>query len=681
MAQVHYDQVELRGGWDQTTPTLSLKAGVVRDAINFECAPSGGYSRIAGYERFDGRAKPSDASYQAIQLVSFTNTPTVGQTLTGDSSGATGTIIAVMATYVAVTGVTGTYTVGEVVKVGATTIGTSVVLTTAITAKQNAQYLAAAADVYRALIGQVPGSGPVRGVLGLIVSGVNKVYAFRDNVGATSTDLYVASTSGWTQVNYKHEVSFTAGGAVTPADGATLTQGANTAIVRRVMASSGSWAGSTAAGRFVIDAPAPGAFTAGAATLSGGATVTLSGANSAITVSPGGTFEFDVGNFTGSAGTIRAYACDGINRGFEFDGTTYAPISTGAPTDVPKHVMIHKNHLLWAISSSIIHSGPGTPFMYLAANSGGEIAVGDTITAFLLQPGAQATAALAVYTQTSTMILYGTGSASWNLVPYNIGTGGAHYTAQNLAQSYILDNLGVVSLATSLAYGNFTQATLTNAIKTFINDKRSKAAASAVRRDRSQYRLFFSDGSGLYITIVNGKSLGCMPVFFPTPVYCTYEGVLANGNEVAYFGGTDGYVHQMDVGSSFDGAVLPAYITLNWNAMRSARVLKRYRHASVEIQGSYYAEVDFGYRLGYGTAELGQPVATTYATGFRGAPSWDAFTWDAFTWDGLTLFPTEVDMAGTAENVEITIASGTNYTYAYTVNSIITHYTPRRGIR
>lgn len=683
MPETRYDLVPLKGGWDQVTPTLSLKAGVARDCINFECSTVGGYSRIGGYERYDGRAKPSDAVTQVIQVTAFTNTPTVGQTLTGNTSGATGTIVAVDTTrkYVVLTQITGAFTSTEVVKVGATTIGTATTFSASITAKEYAVYRAAAADVYRALISKVPGSGPVRGVVGATFGGVDTVYAFRDNVAATSTDLYVASASGWTKINYKNEISFTAGGASAPADGATLTQGGVTATVRRVMDSSGSWAGSTAAGRLIIDNPAGGNFAAGAATLTGGVTVTLSGVQTAITVSPGGTFEFASGNFTGAVTTVRIYGCDGVNRGFEFDGTTYAPVTTGASPDTPKHCEVHKAQMVWAIQSSMIISGPGTPYRYSTTDSGAQIAVGDTITGFLIQPGAQTTAALAVFGLSSTFMLYGTGLSTWNLVPYNTGTGGAHYTAQNLSQSYILDHQGVVGLATSLAYGNFTQATVTVGIKSFINDKRSRASASTLRRDSSQYRLFFSDGYGLYVTIVNGKLIGAMPVYFPTPVFCAWEGTLTTNNEVSFFGGTDGYVYQMDSGSSFDGVSIEAYVTLNWNAMGSPRVLKRYRHASIEMQGNYYAEVGFGYQLGYGTSELGQPAAVTYASSFQLAPAWDSFVWDAFTWDGRTLFPTEVDINGTAENIQITLSCTGNYIYPFNVNSIITHYSLRRGMR
>lgn len=683
MPEVAYDVVALKGGLDQITPPLSLKPGVAREAVNFECAPTGGYTRIAGYERYDGQAKPSAAVYSYVAVTAFTNTPTVGQTLTGATSLATGQIIALTAAYMVLTLVSGSFSTTEVVKVGATTIGTATSMVTAVTALEMAQYQNLAADVYRALINKVPGSGSVRGVVGLTVSGVDKVYAFRDNAGATAVDLYVGSAMGWTQIAFKHKVAFTAGNAAVPANGETLTQGGVTSTVRRVMASSGSltWAASNTAGQFVIDTPTGGSFAAGAATLSGGATVTLSGANAAITLATGGRFEFAPGNLAGSTSTLRLYGCDGVNLGFEFDGTIFAPIPTGATTDTPSHVVIHKNHLIWGIASSAVFSGPGTPFRYLAADNGGEIAVSDTITNFLTQPGEQTTGALAIFSRSSTGILYGTGLATWNFVPFASGTGGLHYTAQNLAQSYVFDDNGVISIAATLAYGNFEQATLTNGLKTFINSERTKVAYSSLRRDKSQYRVFFTDGYGLYVTIVNGKLLGCMPVLYLNTVYCAWQGEAVDGSEVSYFGDTSGYVHQLDVGSSFDGAAIDASVTLNWNAMKSPRVLKRFRHASVEMTGNYYAAIQFGYQLGYGTTERGQPTAVAYASGFTAAPAWDSFTWDAFVWDGRTIFPTEVDVRGTGENLQVTISSATDYIYPYTVNSVITQYTPRRGMR
>jgi hypothetical protein len=48
-----------------------------------------------------------------------------------------------------------------------------------------------------------------------------------------------------------------------PMDGDTLTQGAVTATIQRVMWQSGSWTGGTAAGQFVVTNPSGGNFSAG----------------------------------------------------------------------------------------------------------------------------------------------------------------------------------------------------------------------------------------------------------------------------------------------------------------------------------------------------------------------------------------------------------------------------------
>jgi len=681
LPRVLYEAFEMKGGWDQITPTLSLPPGVVKDCKNYECAPSGGYARVGGYERFDGRTKPSAASYVVVQVASFTNTPALELVVTQAVSGASGTIVALGADYMVVTLVTGSFDATNTLSVpGPIAVGTATTTTVTISAVLNAQYLNVAADVYRALIAAPTGSGAIRGVVAMTFADVDYVYAFRDNAGATACNMWKATTSGWSQITFKNEISFTAGGTATPADGATLTQGANTAIVRRVMTQSGAWTG-TAAGRFIVDTPAPGDFAAGAATLTGGAAVTLSGAQTAITLLAGGKFEFAEGNFSGQLATLRLYGCDGVNRMFEYDGTTFAPIATGLTTDTPKHLAVHKNYLFCSSLSSIFYPGVGTPYKWLAVDGGGEIATGDTVTGLLTQPGEQTTGALAVYGRSRTSMLYGVSPGTWNFTTFNTSSGAFSYTTKNLAQSYALDDVGVMSLATSLNFGNFEQATLTNGIKTFINETRARAACSLIHRGKSQYRIYFSTGDALYLTIVNGKMLGVMRQFFPTAANCAWTSLTSTGVENSYFGGADGQVYQLDIGSSFDGADVDAFVTLNWNGIRSPRIRKRFRHASLEMQGNQYAAIQFGYALGYGAATITQPTAVAYSSSFSGAPAWDAFTWDSFTWDGQTISPTEVDVTGTAENIQITISSTTDYIMPYTLNSLTLHYTPRRGLR
>lgn len=566
MSPVKYRAFTLQGGYDLTTPSLNLKPGAFRSGQNFTVSSTGGYSRIGGYERYSGQPSPSAATYYIVQVVSFTNTPSTGQTLTQAVTGATGVIFLVGSNFVLVTKVTGNFSETNTVAVGATPIGTATATTTVATSLEDAQYLNLAADVYRADIAPVPGSGAVLGVVGAIFAGVDYLYAFRANVGATAVDMYQSSGSGWTQVTFYNEVVFTAGGTATPADGAVLTQGGVTATVKRVVARSGTFAGSTAAGAFIVTNPVGGNFASGAATLTGGCGVTLSGVQTAITLTPGGRFEFSAGNFSGQLGTLRLYGCDGVNRAFEFDGTTLVPITTGASPDTPKHISVHKNFLFVSIQSSIFYSGVGTPFRWTPVDGGGEIATGDTVTNLLVLAGNQTTATMVVTGRNSTSMLYGTSAATWNFVTFSSGVGGIDYTAQNMAETYIFDDRGVVSVQTTLNFGNFTSASLTQNIRQFIEDKRTKVAFSTVSREKSQYRLFFNDGYGLYLTVVNGKYLGAAPVYFEDAVYSAFDGETTTGAEVSYFGGaTGGYVYQLDVGSSFDGESIEAFFTLAYD--------------------------------------------------------------------------------------------------------------------
>lgn len=676
------------GGVDLVTPSLALHPGALRDGLNFECLINGGYGRIEGYERFDGRAAPSAASFVIVQVASFVNLPAVGNTIAQAVSGATGTVAAVSNLpglfYLIVTRFAGSFDGSHAITNTTTSqaVGTATPSSVILSSQQTAQYTAAAAEIYRALIQPVPGSGPLLGVAAMTFAGVDNVYAFRANVGGTAVNIWKASGAGWVQIPLLNLVSFSGGGTATPLDGQTLIQGGVTATIRRVMTRSGAWTG-TAAGGFVVTNPVGGSFVAGAATTSGGATVTLAGAQTAITLLPGGHFQWAKANFGGQSTTRRLYGCDGVNKAFEFDGTTLAPITTGLPNDAPSNIVAHKGYLFISYGSSVMYSGAGTPFRWSAVDGGGEIAVGDVVTGMITLPGSQTTATLAVYQAANTSMLYGNDPSSWNLVNFNTSSGARPYSLQNLFDSFSFDNLGPVNLQTTLSFGNFASGALAQNILPFILRQRTKVAASTVNRGKGQYRVFFNDGYGLYLTVSNQQYLGAIPQLFPNPVYCCDEAVTSNGAEVAYFGSSDGqgYVYQLDSGPSFDGRNLDAYIVLAWDALKAPRLRKRFRAASLEVASGTYVALSFGYQLGYGTPAISQPVAVTYPTNFMSAPVWDQFVWDQFVWDGQTLTPTDVDMVGTAENVQVTLASSTNYIGAYALNSLIYHYTPRRGLR
>lgn len=670
--------VPFKGGFDILTPPLSLPDGYLREAQNFECSTTSGYQTVLGYERFDGRTKPSSVTY-AILNITLTGSIAVGNTITGVTSAATAVVLAVVTGYLVITKIVGTFNASETLNVSGAPQATTTALAItdgASTTLLHAQYINLAADNYRADIAAITGSGNILGVI--MYNDV--VYAFRNNAGATAAVLWKSTSSGWSQVTLYYELSFTVGSGTAPAEAATITKGAVSATVKRVILQSGTWAGGTAAGRFIISAPAGGSFPAGAFTA--GVTATCSGAETQITLQPSGRYEFDVYNFYGGTGTNRIYGCDRVNRGFEFDGDVFVPIVTGMTSDVPIHVRCHKNHLFLAFSGSVQHSSIGFPYQWSPVSGAAELAMGDTVTGFMPQAGTETTGALAVFSRNRISILYGTGGANWNLVTYLQDAGAFAHTIQQVGHTLMLDDRGITTLeaSTSYAYGNFITSTLTQNIQTWINERRTKALSSCIVRDKSQYRIFFSDKSAAYITLDGTKVVGIMPIVLEHQAKCVWSGEMLNGSEAIFFGSDNGMVYQMEKGTSLDGSDIEAYAHLGFNFIKSPRMRKRFRKAVFEVQGTGYAEFQFSYDLGYTSTEIPQSGITTLTTSFSGS-KWDSFTWDAFIWDGQTLSPAETDMTGTAENVSIKIRSVSDYYSQLKFSGVVLNYSPRRLLR
>ena len=677
-----FDEIELRGGLDLLTPTRKLRSGMARDALNFEQSINGGYSRVAGYERYDGRPAPSAASY-LILMANISGAIAVGDTMAGVTSGATGVVISVADGLVAYTKATGAFLVAETINVAASPQGTVTELGGVGEGDDwDAVQLGLAADVYRADILAVPGSGPIRGVASL--DGVR--YAWRNNAGGTALAIYKSTSGGWSAVSLGFELAFTLGTSEY-SEGETVSRGGASATVRRVSLESGSWGAGTAAGRLILASVTGGPFTAGVS--AGGGAATLSGAETAIALLPGGILpngrvQTDKGNFGGGR---RLYGCDGANRGFEFDGTYYVPINTGQTSDIPTQVLVHKGHLFFAFGTNLMHSSIASitnlypQFNWTVAGGAAQYAMSGTINTLLRQPGDQGSGAMSISMKDTTDMLYGNSAIDFRVVPFEQSAGAKAYGAQSLGgQSLVFGDTGIFSISATQSFGNFSPSALTMNIRPFTQVRRNLATASLINREKSQYRVFFSDGYGLYMTMVNGRMLGVMPISFPNSVTCACQGDSPDGTETSFFGSPDGFVYQLDSGTSHDGAAINAYLTLTFTGQGNFQVLKNYRGMSFDIQGDGYCNFSVTYELGYGDVDIEQGAAQTAAVRLA-ATYWDAFTWDAFTWDGRILAPTSLGMDGTAENVALRIESGSAIFRPFTINSATLRYKARRSVR
>jgi hypothetical protein len=672
-ARAQSEFVMFGGGLDVTTPPAMIPSSFVRNAMNFEEDINGGYVSHKGYERFDGRTSPSSAQFA---LLAFTDAGTVavGDTITGATSAATGVVIAITDADFILAKNTGTWEVENTTAGGASVTGPAVL--NGASGKTGAQYAALAADVYRADITAVPGED---GILGVVYFN-SVVYAFRNEAApATGVGLYKSTTSGWAAVQLGIEVTFTAASGSEPAEGATITQGGVSGELKRLVIESGTFSGGNAAGRLIFASVTAGPFVAGAFTA--GITATC-GAQSNITIpNQDGRFEFVIANFSGSVNRTRIYGCDGVNKGFEFDGTVFVPINTGlGAIDKPTHVVEHQNHLFFSVAGSVQHSAIGDPYNWTTTAGGGEVAVGDPVTGLKSQPGSDTNPALAVYSRNKINMIYGTSAADWQRVLYSDDTGGIPYSIQKIGQTYALDDRGLSSLGASQNFGNFVDAVISDRVTPWLITRRTQLTDSHVSRDKQQYRLFFSDGSASYWTLRNKKA-SMMPMYFPNPVICSWSSeTTGGGDEVIFFGSSNGMVYQMEKGTSFDGANIEAYIELVFNHSKSYRTLKKYRRMTFEMRGEGYAEFNSTYDLNYGSSETTQPdpVASTISLS---SATWDEFTWDEFVWDGQSLTNLSMSTPGDGENISIRILSTGNYFDPVKFSGVFIEFSPLRMLR
>ena len=684
------DWVSFTGGLDITSPQITIPPGYCRLAQNVEEDILGGYLSLTGYERFSGQFSPSSAVFYLLNYTGSAAGITVGSTITGSITGSTGYILAITPTQFILTAITGTWSAAGNAEtlVGFTTTVIEPIGSGEAIDSTNAYYQFLSANYYRSLIGKVGGSLCSNDTVGVIGVWYYKglTYAFR-NLNAGGVGMFVSSSSGWQQVPLGYEVYYTAGHGTEPSIGNTIVQGGVNGVLTAITIESGTFAAGTAAGRLIFSTIS-GTFSAGS--LSVGSTVfaTFSSQDAITIPNQSGRFEFVTDNFFGSATTNKMYGVDGKNRGFEFDGTTFVPINTGSIPDTPAHVTIHQGFLIYGIQGSIVISSTGNPYNWQAINGAVEIGLSDICTSLIRQPGNESSPALGVYCRNHTYMLYGNTSTTWNLVNFNDTAGAIAYSGQKIGgHTFVYDDRGVTNLQASLIYGNFQQATISQRVKTFLAQKRNSFTDSHIMRDKQQYRLFFNDGSGVYITL--GTDINSfMPTLFPDTVLCsvsleTYSGsVNSGGPDIVFFGAKSGYVMQMEKGTSFDGQPITYFMDLVFNNTKAYRLLKRYRRATLEMIGTGYAEFNTSYDLNYASTDYGQPDYTVNDISLLPV-NWDSgISWDSnVTWDGNPLTNISMAIEGDGMNIAYKISSSSAYFFPVKFSGVLLEYSPQRMLR
>ena len=495
----------------------------------------------------------------------------------------------------------------------------------------------------------------------------------------TMAKMWKATASGWSQVTFGSEIQFTGATAEVTA-GQTITGATSgaTAVVVKAMLRTGTWTVS-GAGTFIIST-ITGTWQSGENIQVGGVTKAVSStAATTISRSPGGRLDAVNANFTGSTDTKKMYGADGVNYAFEFDGTNYIPIRTGMTTDTPSHVVAHKNHLMLSFRGSSQSSSIGQPYSWTVVWGASEIATGDEITGYQVQRGSTTVASLSIFTEAKTYTLYGNSSADWQLSPSGDDIGALAFCFQNVGNdTMMLTNRGIQRLRAVQDFGNFTYASVSELVQPLITSKRGMTGCSTTMKRRNQFRIYFEDGTAITVGLTGDKVSGIMPLDYGVDISCAHTAEDADGNEVTWFGCSDGAVYQDNSGTSFDGDPITAWIRLPFNNLKGPRVRKRYRSAILELVVGAYTELQVTYDLGYGTLDVAQGIAAIDQQLLAAGGYWDSLVWDSFTWDAQAVGNPRVSLDGIEKNISLLFYSSRDQDDTHTLQGVTINHSPLR---
>lgn len=674
-----------RGGLDTTTAAMMTSPSAVIAAMNYEPLAEG-YGRMQGYERFDGRASPTDARYWTIDIVAGEVEPEPFDVIEGQASGATAIVCAAPAIVsgswvngdaagvMILTGITGDFEAGENLLLGAAVSAHTTDApreSGASTPEERQARILAAQSYYRSVIQKVPGSGPVRGV----ATFNDKVYAWRDNVSATAGKMYVSSAAGWAEVNLGRRLNFTAGLIeINEGDAILGATSAATATVARIVRKSGDW-GTTAAG-YIILSGITGAFGTESITVAGipVASVTPDVAQS---IPPGGQYETIQHNFYGGAATTALYGVNGVGTGFEYRGGVFTPIETGTPTDTPTHIAEISQHLLLGFpGGSVQHSAPGEPLIYDVVQGAGEFGFGTDITNFIQSNES----AVAVFGQKKIGVFSGRDADTFQLSELTEEAGAYSWTAQRLGRTVYMDMRGLRDLSATQAFGNFKTGAISanfDRYLTLLLSANRIPIGSIVSRAKSQYRVFWADGTGLSI-YMGGKTPEALPFAYGSlGAVCLTSGDIGT-DEYLLAGSSDGFVYRLDRGNSFDGQPFEYYLITPFNHFGDVAREDRFHKVVIEMIAPNFTQIGITAMFDYGDGDKPTAKGDLFAIYGNGG-LWNTVDWNAFVWSSAFEGRAECPLDGIGRNASLIIAGSTdNEQEPHVLQAYIVYRSPRK---
>jgi len=677
-----------QGGVDPSTSPLLLSPSKAMASMNYEVVAEG-YRRMEGIERFDGQMPASSARFWILGFTDGGVQVNVGDRIVGSETAATGWVAQVNLSAgtwsgsaegtLILTDVEGAFISGEAMKVLGVTVAAAYGEAEREAADDYAMYLdyaSVAQDLRRSIIGIVPGSGPVRGVA--VFQGT--VYAWRDNAGATAGVMWKATPTGWQQVAGSRWTGFDKGNVeIFEGDIITGVTSGATATVARIKKYKGNWGQNSAEG-FLVLTGGTGTFVSEDVLVNGTYAASVHG-ESIVGFAPGGRYMAIEHNFYGASNRTALYFVNGVNTAFEFMEGMLAPVETFSSSDRPTRVFEIGNGLgLCYPGGSIQISVVGEPLLFDAVQGAVEIGFGDEITNVIQANDT----AVVIFGASKIGTLTGSDVDTFQYSNLTEEAGAAPWTAQRIGRTVYIDLGGLRDLTATQAYGNFRAGSLLPELQAFFLARQRSGATpvlSYISRTKTQYRVIWDDGVGLNVYMGRKNPEPMLFDISPLRFTCAAEGQNTVSGEIIVCGGDDGYVYQVDSGSSLDGAGIEGFVQPPFNHLGRPNSEKRLHKVTIELDAMAGASIGLSVVFDYG--DEGQPNAfLDDQVVFSGGKLWGGAVWDEFFWSGPIRGRGEFPADGVGRNIAVLFACNCKPAEAaHTLQAYTLHWSLKRFVR
>lgn len=334
-------------------------------------------------------------------------------------------------------------------------------------------------------------------------------------------------------------------------------------------------------------------------------------------------------DFTGTKKTILV---DGVNLPAEYDHTAKTVTYFSAPGvgeedyDGASCVEVFKQAAFYGNGHFVVFTAPSTVDDFTSASGAGVINVGDTVVGLKTFRDQ-----LIVFCETKILRITGNSSADYQLVPITEDLGCTDgFTIQEFGGDVIyLAPDGIRLLSATDRIGDFGLDVASNLVaevaKSFVQSH--SVFCSLVQREKSQYRIFgFTSNRDASLSqglaVVKKIDQGAEGL-----EWCELKGFKANvassqynaNAERFFFGGSDGYVYEMDSGNSFDGSTIESVIETPFHPITDPQTRKTLYRINTYIDASGPFSIDLNVKYDYnkfdGISTISPPTDTIESEG------------------------------------------------------------------